>query len=714
MDTETLKKVPIDKLVPYARNAKTHSPEQILKLRSSLREFGFVAPAVVDKDYNILVGHGRVQAAREEGYKEVPCVFAENLTEAQKRAYILADNKLAEYGSDWDKDMLSIELSELQDEDFDIGLLGFTDDEIAKYLDSDSDAQEDDFDVDAASEAEPFIEEGDLVILGRHRMLCGDSTKSGDVAVLMDGQKANLVITDPPYGIAIGTGAAYQKTKKDRTIMNDNLPDEEFLEFLVKVFSNMRDSLVSGGVFYIWYASNKSLIFLEALKEAGLDMRQNLIWEKNTFTLGRQDYQWSHEPCQPAGTMVWTPDGKKPIEELKDGDRVISFDTYSGCVKGYKDGWSIRTASRQYDGILYGIGADGKQTWATDNHEFSVRFNPDTAETWSTYLMVNEKGWWRVGITRTYDARGFGLKRRFEQKNATAAWIVSTFRSQADAQMGEQLLACKYGIPYTIWNAHRGQSPDYNQRTEEQIDWLYNRMELKEMQERAEKLLSDFGRSIKYPLVTNDSKAEKFSRRVTAKINACNIIPGLMMVPIPKEHYEGTDTFEWAVIDKVDHKEHHGQVYSLAVDKYHHYIADGIVTHNCLYGWTDGAAHKWYSDRKQSTVLKFDKPRESKLHSTMKPVALIGYQMKNSSQENAIVLDLFGGSGTTLIAAEQLNRICYTAELDPKYASAIVRRYAALTGGVDDIKIIRGGEEIPCKDIYIPTEEDLAFKEQKV
>ena len=153
MNTQKLEQVPIDKLVPYARNARTHSKEQIAQLRASLREFGFVSPAVIDADYNILVGHGRIEAARAEGYETVPCVFAENLTEAQKRAYILADNQLA-LNAGWDEEMLSVELSDLQDSTFDLSLLGFGADELEKLLDggADKDVKDDDFDLTAALE----------------------------------------------------------------------------------------------------------------------------------------------------------------------------------------------------------------------------------------------------------------------------------------------------------------------------------------------------------------------------------------------------------------------------------------------------------------------------------------------------------------------------------------------------------------------------------
>lgn len=203
MDTSKFEQVPVDKLVPYARNARTHSKQQIAQLRASIREFGFVSPAVIDSDYNILVGHGRVQAAREEGYKTIPCVFAENLTEAQKRAYILADNQLA-LNAGWDEDMLSVELEDLKNDNFDLSLLGFDDTDLDKYLSKDEeDVSDDDFDLSAALEKAAFVQSGDLWTVGRHKLLCGDATKAEDVAKLMGDQKANLIVTDPPLTVSL-------------------------------------------------------------------------------------------------------------------------------------------------------------------------------------------------------------------------------------------------------------------------------------------------------------------------------------------------------------------------------------------------------------------------------------------------------------------------------------------------------------------------------
>lgn len=409
MNTQRLEQVQIDKLVPYARNARTHSKEQIAQLRSSLREFGFVSPAVIDSDYNILVGHGRIQAAREEGYKTVPCVFAEDLTEAQKRAYILADNQLA-LNAGWDEKMLSVELADLQGSAFDLSLLGFSEDELQKLLngDEDKDIEDDDFDLSAALEKASFVERGDIWTLGRHRLVCGDATSADDVAILMDGKRANLVLTDPPYGVSF-------KASDGLTIQNDSLKGEEFYNFLLAAFKNMADHLEKGGAAYVFHADTEGLNFRKAFIDAGFHLAGVCIWVKNSLVLGRSDYQWQHEP------------------------------------------------------VLYGFMQNGK--------------------------------------------------------------------------------------------------------------------------------------------------------------------------------------------------------------------------------------HPWYSDRKQTTIWNYDKPKRNKDHPTSKPLDLLGYPIQNSTQENAIVIDTFGGSGSTLMACEQLNRTCCTMELDPKYASVILRRYVEDTSKAEDVYVIRNGKKLMYSEL---------------
>lgn len=409
MDTTKFEQVPIDKLVPYARNARTHSKEQIAQLRASLREFGFVSPAVIDSKYNILVGHGRVQAAREEGYTTVPCVFAENLTDAQKRAYILADNQLA-LGAGWDEEMLSVELSDLQDESFDLSLLGFDSDELEKLMDDGSgkDVENDDFDLSAALEKASFVERGNIWTVGKHRLMCGDAILADDVNTLMGNKRANLIVTDPPYGVSF-------KASDGLTIENDSLKGGEFYNFLLSAFKNMADHLEKGGAAYVFHADTEGLNFRKAFIDAGFHLAGVCIWVKNSLVLGRSDYQWQHEP------------------------------------------------------ILYGFLQNGK--------------------------------------------------------------------------------------------------------------------------------------------------------------------------------------------------------------------------------------HPWYADRKQTTIWNYDKPKRNKDHPTSKPLNLLGYPIQNSSQENAVILDTFGGSGSTLMACEKLNRICYMMELDPKYASVILRRYVEDTKDAENVYVERGGERIPYSDL---------------
>lgn len=403
--TTDMQLVPVSKLVPYVNNARTHSQEQVMKLRSSLREFGFINPIIIDRDYGIIAGHGRLLAAKEEGITEVPCVFVDYLTEAQKKAYILADNRMA-MDAGWDEELLRVEIESLQGEAFDVSLTGFDEKELADLFKdgNDSDAEDDDYDLSAALEKAAFVERGDIWTVGRHRLMCGDATSAEDVAALMDGRKANLILTDPPYGVSF-------KSSSGLTIQNDSMKDEEFYHFLLDSFKNMADHLEKGGAAYVFHADTEGLNFRRAFIDAGFHLAGCCIWVKDSLVLGRSDYQWQHEP------------------------------------------------------VLYGFMQNGK--------------------------------------------------------------------------------------------------------------------------------------------------------------------------------------------------------------------------------------HPWYSDRKQTTIWNFAKPKRNANHPTSKPLDLLGYPIGNSTQENAIVIDTFGGSGSTLMACEQMNRTCCTMELDEKYASVILRRYVDDTGNADGVYVIRDGEKLP-------------------
>ena len=409
--TTEMKMVSTSKLIPYVNNASTHSQEQVNKLRGSLREFGFINPVIIDADYNVIAGHGRLMAAKEEGIEEVPCVLVDYLSEAQKKAYILADNRYAQ-DAGWDEELLRLEIESLEGMDFDVSLTGFNEDEIADlFADAnDTGAKDDDFDLSDALEQAAFVERGDVWQVGRHRLMCGDATSPEDVATLMDGKKANLIITDPPYNVAF-------ESSDGLSIKNDKMENDKFYEFLLAAFKNMAEHLEKGGSAYVFHADTEGLNFRKAFIDAGFHLSGCCIWVKNSLVLGRSDYQWQHEP------------------------------------------------------VLYGFLQNGKHYWSS-----------------------------KAGRSQT-----------------------------------------------TIWN--------------------------------------------------------------------------------------------------------------------------------------------------------FDKPKKNKNHPTSKPLDLLAYPISNSSQENAIVIDTFGGSGSTLMTCEQTNRICHTMELDEKYASVILRRYVEDTDDADNVFVIRNGEKLMYSDL---------------
>lgn len=407
--TTNMELVKADKLVPYQNNARTHSPEQITKLRSSLREFGFINPIIIDKDYGVIAGHGRLMAAKEEGIDEVPCVFADHLSEAQKKAYIIADNRMAE-DAGWDEELLRVEIEALQDADFDPMLTGFDESELAALFGNagNEEVEDDDFDLTAALEKASFVERGDIWTVGRHRLMCGDATDASDVDALMGDAKANLMLTDPPYGVSFESSSGL-------TIKNDNIKGDKFYTFLFDAFTNMKTHMEKGGAAYCFHADTEGLTFRQAFIDAGFHLAGVCIWVKNSLVLGRSDYQWQHEP------------------------------------------------------ILYGFMKDGK--------------------------------------------------------------------------------------------------------------------------------------------------------------------------------------------------------------------------------------HSWYADRKQTTIWNYDKPKRNADHPTSKPLDLLSYPIGNSTQENGIVIDTFGGSGSTMMACESMNRICYMMELDEKYASVILRRYVEDFGDAENVWCERGGKKIMYRDI---------------
>lgn len=403
--TSEMHLISVAQLIPYQNNARTHSKEQINKLRSSIREFGFVNPVIIDREYNIIAGHGRIAAAREEGITEVPCVFVDHLTEAQKKAYILADNRMA-LDAGWDEDLLRVELEALEEMGYDLGLTGFDDKELAALFPA-VEAKEDDFDVEAELQKPTFTRAGDVWTLGRHRLVCGDSTNAETYTTLMDGVKANLVITDPPYNVNYEGSAG--------KIKNDNMAGEKFYEFLLAAFKNMESVMAADASIYVFHADTEGLNFRRAFADAGFYLSGCCIWKKQSLVLGRSPYQWQHEPV--------------------------------------------------------------------------------------------------------------------------------------------------------------------------------------------------------------------------------------------------------------------------------------------LYGWKKNGRHQWYTGRKETTIWEFDKPKKNGDHPTMKPIPLLAYPIGNSSMANSVVLDPFGGSGSTLIACEQTDRICRTIELDEKFCDVIVNRYIEQVGSADGVTVLRDGRTYSYEEV---------------
>jgi DNA modification methylase len=284
---------PLKRLKPYDRNARTHSAEQVAQIAASIVEFGFTNPVLVDSHDGIIAGHGRLMAAQELGLKTVPVVVLDHLSERQRKAYILADNQLA-LNAGWDTDLLRAELQDLAEQDFDLSLIGFSDDELADLLPDVEELPPEDADEEAVPEApaEPVTKPGDVWLLGKHRVMCGDSTSLTEVERLMAGGKADLLLTDPPYNVA------YEgKTADALTIQNDSMSDDDFRQFLRDVYSTADSVMNPGAVFYIWHADSEGYNFRGAAHDVGWQVRQCLIWNKNSLVMGRQDYHWKHEPC---------------------------------------------------------------------------------------------------------------------------------------------------------------------------------------------------------------------------------------------------------------------------------------------------------------------------------------------------------------------------------------------------------------------------------
>ena len=692
-----VKLVKIDDIKPYENNPRLND-QAVDAVAASLAEFGFRQPVVVDESGVIIVGHTRWKAAKKLGLAKVPAHVAKDLSADQVKAYRIADNQTNTL-AEWNYELLPIELKDLQQADFDLGLLGFDADALAMMLDPGAqDGQCDPDDVPAPPD-DAITQPGDLYILGDHRLLCGDSAIAADVDCLLDGAPVHLVNTDPPYNVKVAsrsnnaiaatgdrpigqqgmdmairgkTHATDKKLRaKDRPLVNDFVSDEEFARLLRAWFGNIQRVLAPGHSAYIWGGYSNIWNYPNALKESGLYFSQMIIWVKEHPVLTRKDYMGNHEWCQPPDTSVLTPDGPSAIQSLRDGDRVVSFSRHSPAIVGLRNGLEVRTASRHYKGPLYGVAVEDRSTWSTDGHVWSIRMTPAAKSKWCVYLM-QRGNWWRVGRCKLYTTWGLGLKQRLMMEGGEAAWILSIYQDKDDATLAEQIVATAYGIPTTFWNETRA-----SRRTEAMIRRIYDCLDPDSMERSARRALRDHGRNVYYPFIARAQAGQKHSQRVSLLVRACNLLPGAMAVPVPR----GGQRIEWVPIRSVDVQSYTGPVHSIGVDKHYHYIADGIVTHNCFYSWREGAAHRFFGPANVTDVWSVKKVNpQSMIHLTEKPVELAVRAIQYSSLPGENVLDMFGGSGSTLIACEQTGRRAFLMEIDPLYCDVIVQRWEQFTG----------------------------------
>lgn len=298
----------IDDLIPYINNSRTHSADQVQQIAASIKEFGWTNPLLLDGENGIIAGHGRLQAARLLGEKEVPTIQLDGLTEMQKKAYIIADNKLA-LNAGWDNELLGIEITDLKEFGFDIDLLGFNEEELKAFSIEEVEGLTDE---DAVPDIpdDPITKLGDIYQLGNHRLMCGDSTRIDDLEKLTDGRLVDMWLTDPPYNVAYEGG-----TKEKLTIQNDSMGNDDFRQFLRDSYVAADAVMKAGAVFYIWHADLEGYNFRGAATDAGWKVRQCLIWKKSSLVMGRQDYHWQHEPClygwKEGASHLWSADRKQ-------------------------------------------------------------------------------------------------------------------------------------------------------------------------------------------------------------------------------------------------------------------------------------------------------------------------------------------------------------------------------------------------------------------
>jgi len=381
-----VEQVNIDSVIPYARNPRKNDAA-VDKVVASLKEFGWQQPIVVDKELVVVAGHTRLLAAKQLGMGQVPIHVAKDLTPEQAKAYRLADNRTAEEAA-WDMELLGLEIRELDDLDFDLDLTGFNNLELSNLL-IDPDLGETDEDAIPEPPEEPISKLGHLWILGEHRLLCGDATNIEDVERLMDGQQADMWLTDPPYNIAYEGGS-----KKRKAIDNDSMEADEFRQFLRDCYGSADQYMRAGAVFYIWHADSEGYNFRGAAIDLGWNVRQTLIWNKNNSGFGRSDFHWKHEPClygwKEGAAHTWTNDRKQTT--VLDFDRPSRSEVHPTMKPVDLIEYCIGNNTKNGDVVLDSFGGSGTTLIACQKNgrkarlmELDPRYCDVIMERWEQY-----------------------------------------------------------------------------------------------------------------------------------------------------------------------------------------------------------------------------------------------------------------------------------------------------------------------------------------
>ena len=371
ISVESVEHWPLQQLIPYARNSRMHDDAQISQIAGSIAEFGFVNPILVGDDNVIIAGHGRLMAAQQLSLELVPVIVISHLTEAQRRALVIADNRLAE-SSSWNEDMLRLELGELQDIGFDLDIIGFTDVELDELLEPESGKGDTDEDQVPEVEEQPVSQLGDLWMLGNHRLLCGDSTSADDLAKLMGDELADMAFTDPPYNVDYTGSVTDKQQGRDRRIKNDSLGDD-FYSFLNAALSNLLS--VTKGACYVAMSSSELDTLQKAFRDAGGKWSTFIIWAKHTFTLGRSDYQRQYEPIlygwKDGGDHFWC--GDRNQSDVWFFNKPMRNDLHPTMKPVELVERAIRNSSKSRDIVLDLFGGSGSTLIACEKTNRSAR-----------------------------------------------------------------------------------------------------------------------------------------------------------------------------------------------------------------------------------------------------------------------------------------------------------------------------------------------------